>query len=415
MSGFTLAYLARLEGWAVLAVVLQGALVMMSWCAWRRALPGPRARHRLACLHLAALVALPLLTLAVAQAALLASAEAPPRGPLPLVAVLPTAFGGVPGALALAAVAAWGLGVAVMLLRLARERRALARLRDASAPAPARMRAALRRAVRRGLVGAPPALRAAAVASPQVIGWWRPLLLVPHGLHGRLARDELDAVLLHELAHVRRNDLRWNLLQRAALALLWFHPVAWRLQASVARERERCCDALAVRHGASPVALAKALVKLAEAATPALARSAPSLALAVSRGDGLVERVRTLLAPEAQADGAPARRLIAMALASSAVCLLALAAGRAAVVDSSLGELYMASAFGPTLDIQARDAAGPFALRVRQGRVLEASVRDRPVDVRQEGSHVTLSDGAAAPLLVLTVTPQGRVQWESRR
>jgi len=104
-----------------------------------------------------------------------------------------------------------------------------------------------------------------------------------------------------------------------------------------------------------------------------------------------------------------------VALGLSAAFLLALGAGRAAAVDPSLGDLYMASTFGPTLDIQARDAAGPFALRVRQGRVIEASVRDRPVGVRQEGSRVTLTDAAQAPLLVLTVMPQGRVQWEARR
>jgi len=222
-------------------------------------------------------------------------------------------------------------------------------------------------------------------------------------------------VLLHELAHLRRGDLRWNLLQRLVLALLWFHPAAWSLQAGLARERERCCDALAVRHGASRAALARALVKLAEAAMSTPARGMPRLALAVSSGGGLVERVHTLAAPEAPAGAAPARRWLAAALATSVACLLALAAGRAATADASLGDFYMASAFGPTLDIQAHDAAGPFALRVRQGRVLAASVRDRPVGVRQEGSRVTLTDAAQAPLLVLTVTPQGRVQWQSRR
>jgi hypothetical protein len=255
------------------------------------------------------------------------------------------------------------------------------------------------------------------VASPQVAGWRRPWLLVPHRLADTLAPDELDAVLLHELAHVRRNDLRWNLLQRCLLSLLWFHPVAWRLQADLARERERCADALAVRHGASPAALARALVKLAEAATQAPTRPVPRLALAVSRGDGLVERVRALVDGEVQAASArtSARRWRAVALASSMACVLALAAGRAATIDPSLGDFYMASAFGPTLAIQAHDAAGPFALRVRQGRVIEASVRDRPVAVRQEGSRVTLTDAAQAPLLELTVTPQGRVQWEARR
>ena len=413
MSGFTLAYLARLEGWGVLAIAAQGLLLLLSWRAWRRAAPGPLARHRLACLHLAALVVLPVLTLAVAQATLVAAAEAPPRAPL--VAVQPTASDGMRVALALVAATAWGLGVLAMLLRLAREARALARVRHASTPAPARVRAALRRSLRRGLVAAAPPLRAAAVASPQVAGWRRPWLLVPHRLADTLAPDELEAVLLHELAHVRRGDLRWNLLQRVVLSLLWFHPVAWRLQAGVARERERCCDALAVRHGASPAALARALVKLAESAMQARTPPVPRLALAVSGGDGLLERVGALVGPEVPSEPLPARRRVALALMASAACVLALAAGRAASVDPSLGDFYMASAFGPTLAIQAHDAAGPFALRVRQGRVLSASVQDQPVGVRQEGSHVTLTDATQAPLLVLTVTPQGRVQWQARR
>ena len=412
MSAFTLAYLARLGGWGVLALVAQGVLVLLSWRAWRRAARGPWARHRLACLHLAALAALPMLMLAVLQATVAAVADAPPHGAP--VAVLPSTSDAVRIALALAVAAVWVLGVLVMLLRLAREARALVRLRDASAPAPARVRAALRRAVRRGLVDAMPALRAAPVASPQVTGWRRPLLLVPHRLAERLAPAELDAVLLHELAHVRRDDVRWNLLQHVALALLWFHPVAWSLQASVARERERCCDALAVRHGASPVALARALVKLAEAAAQARTPPTPRLVLAVSHGEGLVERVRALVEPGAPADATRARRGLVLALASSAACLLTLAAGRGAAVDPSLGDFYMASAFGPTLDIQARDAAGPFALRVRQGRVIEATVREQPVGVRQDGSRVTLIGAAQSPLLELTVTPQGRVLWDSR-
>jgi BlaR1 peptidase M56 len=205
---------------------------------------------------------------------------------------------------------------------------------------------------------------------------------------------------------VRRGDLRWNLLQRVALALLWFHPVAWSLQASVARERERCCDALAVRHGAQPTALARALVKLAEAG------ARPALAMAMSQGGALVERVRGLLEP---AQAATPRRRTAWALSISMACLLALGAGRLALADPALGEFYMASAFGPTIAIQAHDGAGSFALWVRQGRVIQASVRDQPVRIVQQGDRVTLTDAARAPLLVLTVTPQGRVQWESRR
>jgi hypothetical protein len=94
--------------------------------------------------------------------------------------------------------------------------------------------------------------------------------------------------------------------------------------------------------------------------------------------------------------------------------VLALGAGRLAPVDPALGELYLASAFGPTIAIQAHDGAGSFALWVRQGRVIHAQVRDRPVGIVQRGDQVTLTDAARAPLLELQVTPQGHVMWEPR-
>ncbi len=415
MSAFTAGYLARLELWSLLALLLQGVLLWGSWQAWQRAVSGPQARHRLACAHLAALLALPALTLGVLQAVVAGMAEQPPRGSA--VSSLASTGDGVRIAIAAVLAAAWLAGAGAMLLRLAREARALARVRDASAPAPARLRAALQALASRGLIPRLPDAGEALVPTPLVLGWRRPRLLVPHRLADLLAPAELDAVLLHELAHVRRGDLRWNLLQRLALALLWFHPLAWRLQAAVARERERCCDALAVRHGASPAALARALVKLAQAMPrPELESSraaTATLAMRVSRGDGLLERVRSLVEPAHGKTPRPSR--VAVALAWSAACVIALGAGRAALADPSLGDLYMASAFGPTVEIQAHDGAGAFALRVRQGRVIEASVRERPVHVEQQGSRVRLVDATHAPLLEITVTPQDRVQWEPRR
>ncbi len=402
MNAFTADYLARLELWGLLACLLQGALILGSWGAWQRATLGAATRYRLACAHFAAVGLLPLFTLAILQATVADMAGRPPHG---APTVLPTVFDGARAGAALGVAGLWAAGVVVMAWRLVREARVLARVRHA--PAPARVGAALRRTARAGLVDALPEVREAAVPGPLVSGWSRPLLLVPRELSTRLESDELDAVLLHELAHVRRRDLGWNLLQRIVLALLWFHPVAWRLQAGVARERERCCDALAVRHGAQPLALARALVKLAEAGAH------PTLAMAMSPGGALVERVQCLLEPARP--GPASRRRAGLAAGVSVACLFAIGAGRLAAVDPALAEFYMASAFGPTIAIEAHDGAGSFALWVRQGRVIQASVHDQPVRIVQQGDHVTLTDTARAPLLVLTVTPQGRVMWEPRR
>ena len=129
-------------------------------------------------------------------------------------------------------------------------------------------------------------------------------------------------------------------------------------------------------------------------------------------GAALFERVQDLLAPAQP--GTALRLRAAGAAAVSIGCVLALGAGRLVPTDGALGELYLASAFGPTVAIQARDSAGAFALWVRQGRVIQASVGDRPVRISQQGNRVTLTDASAGPVLVLTVTPQDRVQWESR-
>ena len=406
MSEFTAAYLARLELWGATALLVQGLLVLASWRAWERAVSTPQARHRLACAHFAALGLLPMATLAIVQAGVVARAALPPQGPP--VAALPSVFDVVVDLAGATVAVAWLAGVVVMLWRLALDARALACVRDA--PAPADVVAAVRRAAQASAV-APPSVREADVASPLVAGWRRPRLLVPRDLARDLTGAELDAVLLHELAHVRRRDLSWHLLQRLVLVLLWFHPVAWALQAAIARERERCCDALALCHGAGAAALARALVKLAERDL-----RQPVLVLAIAERGGLVERVRGLLEPGR--GGSAQGRSRAAAGALSTLCLVALGAGRAVSVDPALGNFYLASAFGPTLAIDAHDAAGAFALQVRQGRVLRASVRQQPVRVEQEGERVTLTtlaDGTRTPLLLLTVTPQGRVLWEGRR
>lgn len=80
---------------------------------------------------------------------------------------------------------------------------------------------------------------------PTVLGWRRPVLLLPAGIADALAEPELRAVLAHELAHVRRNDYAANLVQTAADTLLFFNPAARWISARVREERECCCDAIA--------------------------------------------------------------------------------------------------------------------------------------------------------------------------
>lgn len=84
------------------------------------------------------------------------------------------------------------------------------------------------------------------VSGPVVLGWLRPTVLVPEPLAKSAARTTADAVILHELAHVRRDDYFWNLLWKLAQALYWPHPLVWLGSRLASSTREQACDALCV-------------------------------------------------------------------------------------------------------------------------------------------------------------------------
>ena len=84
------------------------------------------------------------------------------------------------------------------------------------------------------------------VDAPVLLGWWRPAVLIPASALTGLAPYDLELLLRHELAHVRRYDFLVNLLQSAAEVLLFHHPAAWWVSRQIREEREHCCDDLVV-------------------------------------------------------------------------------------------------------------------------------------------------------------------------
>jgi beta-lactamase regulating signal transducer with metallopeptidase domain len=100
------------------------------------------------------------------------------------------------------------------------------------------------------------------LAMPVLIGIVRPLILLPPIALSGWSAEQLEMVLLHELAHLRRWDNLVNLLQRVVESLVFFHPVVWWLSGWVRLERELCCDRLVVERLGRPVAYAEMLVAL---------------------------------------------------------------------------------------------------------------------------------------------------------
>jgi beta-lactamase regulating signal transducer with metallopeptidase domain len=131
--------------------------------------------------------------------------------------------------------------------------------------------------------------------APAVAGWIRPVVLLPISVVTGLTDAQLEAVVAHELAHIRRYDTLVNLFQVGVETLLFYHPAVWWLGKRVRVEREHCCDDEAVTLCGSPVTYAHALTRMAES------KAAPQLAMAVNRSP-LVARIARLLGANAAAE-----------------------------------------------------------------------------------------------------------------
>ena len=130
---------------------------------------------------------------------------------------------------------------------------------------------------------------------PLVVGWLKPVVLLPTSALSGLTPEQLEMVLAHELAHVRRNDYLINLLQTVAETLLFYHPAIWWLSKHIRDEREHCCDDLAVALCGDRLSYARTLARLDELTNqnqPANV-SWPKTALAIT-GGSLLKRIQRL-------------------------------------------------------------------------------------------------------------------------
>jgi beta-lactamase regulating signal transducer with metallopeptidase domain len=160
----------------------------------------------------------------------------------------------------------WVLGVVVLSVRSLGGWWMIQRLRaTAIEDAPEQVRESFRRIFAAMGLRRPVLLRvSSAVAGPITVGALRALVLLPLSAITLLGPDELEMVLAHELAHVRRADFLCNLLQTLVETLFFFHPAVWWMGNRIRHERELCCDDLALKVCPNPVTYATALFRLEE-------------------------------------------------------------------------------------------------------------------------------------------------------
>src|SRR5207245_2644595 len=210
-------------------------------------------------------------------------------------------------------------------------------------PVPGAGREAVARRAARLRVSRPVrVLESAVVQVPAVVGWLRPVILLPASALTGLTPQQLDVLLAHELAHVRRYDYLVNLVQSAIEILLFYHPAVRWVSRRVREEREHCCDDLAVAVCGDAHLYARALLMMESlrAKTPALALSA-----AGTQGGTLLGRVRRLVAPTPVE---PVPRWMAGVV--GATLLLGLGGGAALVGANAAAATDTLIAFAQTLD-----------------------------------------------------------------
>jgi len=211
----------------------------------------------------------------------------------------------------------WLLGVTLLSLRLVggwvrAQRTARRNAQPAAAQwqrAVARLSDALR--LRRGIA----LLESAAVEVPTVIGWLRPVILLPVSTLSGLSPEQLEMILAHELAHIRRHDFLVNLMQAAIETLLFYHPAVWWISRRIRIEREHCCDDVAIAVCGNPLQYARALTRLEELRATRLAIAA--------NGGSLMTRIRRLVGVRSEAPNAPSRWAAGAALLTVLVAVIA--------------------------------------------------------------------------------------------
>jgi beta-lactamase regulating signal transducer with metallopeptidase domain len=315
--------LAHALSTALLHFIWQGIVIgVLLWIAlflFRR--KSPNSRYVVSCLAVAVLAAAPVITVWVLY------------NPLPDAGVVvhsgaATVVAGEAGtslqatsriaswyaSVEASALPAWSLGVLLFALRLAWSCGHAAALRREGTPTEMWILSSVDGAAKRlGLQRHIRVLMSSIAEVPSVVGWIRPVILLPAATIAGLTPQQLEAVIAHELAHVRRHDYLVNLLQTVVETLLFYHPVVWWASASIRRERELCCDDLAVRSCGDAVCYARALTKLEK-----LRVWKPGLAMNSAHGP-LFERIQRVLTGEG--GKGPSRFACAVGLLAGIVCL----------------------------------------------------------------------------------------------
>ena len=151
---------------------------------------------------------------------------------------------------------------------------------------------------------------------PGVFGIVKPVLLVPEGIMDRLTPPQLEAILSHELCHVRRRDNLTAAIHLVVETIFWFHPLVWWIRARLVEERERACDEEVLRKGSEPQVYAEGILKVCE-----FYLESPLVCLSGVGGSNLKKRIEKIMSNSIARKLDLGRKVLLAAVAGLAVTL----------------------------------------------------------------------------------------------
>jgi beta-lactamase regulating signal transducer with metallopeptidase domain len=230
-------------------------------------------------------------------------------------------------------------------------------------------------------------VESAVVSVPMVIGWLRPVILLPGAALTGLSPSQLEAIIAHELAHIRRYDYLVNVCQTTIETLLFYHPASWWISRQIRVEREHCCDDVAVDLCGDRLTYARALADLEEF------RSADVAFALAATGGPLIHRIRRLLGLSSREEGRSATWMVV----SVVLVVLSLALMGEGVKGAGRPPLAVSEREAEALPTTQTSSSGESAVR---GRVVDARsgapIANATVELSgngREATAVTDADG----------------------
>ncbi|HSS13782.1 MAG TPA: M56 family metallopeptidase [Rhizomicrobium sp.] len=268
------------------------------------------------------------------------------------------------------------------------------------------MRLLLASAVELNIAAPVPVMSASSFLEPGLIGIWRPVILLPEGLARNLTREELDAVLSHELSHFARHDNLAAATHMLVEALFWFHPLVWWIGRRMVEERERACDENVLVWGSAPLVYAQSILKICRyyVQTPLACASGMS-------GPDLNVRLTAIMAGDPGKDLPQAANLL-LAMAGAAALMMPIAAGMLGTSPLSPIAARMERAlntplpgFSPVLPLAGAMPAAHHMLHRHRVVPKIKETQAPPVDTAAPPEAAAPVQASAVPVIVTYVSP----------